>query len=89
MFTPIKQTVGKGLSALAGFALLIVTLPLTFGIMLLAVTGGIVAMLTLRYRMNSAAAKRPGWHSQPDLRDSQSVASQKPPIEGSYTVIDK
>lgn len=89
MFTPIKQIVAKGLSGLAAFAFLLITLPLTLGMMLLVLIGGVLTMATLRHRMNSTGYTGPARRGQPHSETSQSDSPLKPPIEGSYTVIDK
>ena len=76
------------LSAIAGTAIFVFMLPLTLGMMMLMVLFSIVTKATPGSRLHKSPVHV---SRQKKTRPSAPTADapQKPPIEGSYTVIDK
>jgi len=86
MLTKIKGYVFKGLSTIVGVCAFLLLLPLTFGMVLLTIIASVATIFSVRYQAGKSEA---GFNSCVDTTSQQTHEhSQKPPIEGSYTVID-
>ena len=88
MLTKIKHLAARGLNSITAVVVFAVMLPLTLGMLLLMLLVGIATRASLRgqLRKQNTDADR---HSS--VRQSTPAAAnknQKPPIEGSYTVVD-
>ncbi len=88
MLDNIKFYVAKGLSAIAAAAVFIVMLPLAIGAMLMMLFAGMAAVATLRHRVRKAHSS--GVLPENSVRPAKQNddLQQRPPIEGSYTVIN-
>lgn len=89
MIDNIKFYVTKGLSTIAAVAIFIVMLPLAIGAMLMMLFAGMATLATLRHHVRKAGTSG-GLHKNVDHPAQNKYNNlQKPPIEGSYTVIDE
>ena len=89
MLDTIKQLMVRGMSTLAAIMMFVIMLPVTIGLMLIMLVTGAAAVATLRHRLRKAGVNV-GWQNESSGSGSQSAESfEKPPIEGSYTVIQK
>lgn len=85
MLNKIKHYVARGASSLIGTAVFIFMLPLTLSMMLLVLLLGVAAKATLANRLRKSGVDVNNIYSQAQKKAS----GQKPPIEGSYTIVDK
>jgi len=86
VLTKIKHYVARGGTSLVGIAIFILMLPLTVGMMLLMILLSIAAKSTI-----ANSQRKPGIDASTLYSQGSKVVKrrQKPPIEGSYTVIGK
>lgn len=89
MLNKLKNYAGKGVSSLAAAILFVVMLPITFGVMLVMVFAGMITLATVRHRMRKAGVSV-NWPTGSNRQGSEPAQeSQREPIEGSYTVVQK
>ncbi len=89
MSDTIKLFVARGVSSVAAIAMFVVMLPVTIGLMLIMVVAGAATLATVRHRLRKAGVNV-DWQSDNNANAEQTANHMdKPPIEGSYTVIQK
>jgi len=75
MLNRIKQLAARGLTPIAALTMFIIMLPLTLALTMFMVVGGASLLAFMRYRLRKMGI------------DSQQDYAEKPPIEGSCTVV--
>jgi len=85
----IKIFLTKALSSVIAISLFIIMLPLTIGISVLMLFTGLITFATLRYQLRKRVTNTNNNSETQATKSQTKDAVQKPPIEGSYTVIDK
>ena len=85
MLGKIKVYAGRGLSSLAAATMFVVMLPVTFGLMLMMLAAGVVTFITMRHRLRKNGVEI-NWPQKPTV-DTTTEGAEKPPIEGTYTVV--
>ena len=89
MSDTIKLFIARGMSSIAAIAMFVIMLPVTIGLMLIMLVAGAATLATVRHRLRKAGVNV-GWQSANDAKEQQTANNlDKPPIEGSYTVIQK
>ena len=89
MLNKLKNYAGKGVSSVAAAIMFVVMLPITFGVMLVMVFAGMITLATVRHRMRKAGV-RVNWPTEGNRQGSEPAQeSEREPIEGSYTVVQK
>lgn len=76
-------------SRIFAVTLFILALPLTIAAMLIMLVTGTAAMAFLRHRLRTLHRDHSANGGSGDLHYSNDDNNQKPPIEGSYSVVDK
>jgi len=83
----VRQFAVRALSAIFTLGVFILLLPITVGLTLVMLFGGLVTLATLRYQLR----KKPADVAKPNCATERTQKTEKlsrPPIEGSYTVIE-
>ena len=83
----IKRFVARVFSAVFAFGLFIVLLPVTVGLTLVMMLIGLITLTTLRYQVEKKTVNDTDLNSHtPHKQTTENL--RKPPIEGSYTVVE-
>jgi len=85
----IKVFLTRTLSSIFAISLFIIMLPLTIAIAAIMLLTGLVTMATLRYQWRKRIENMNSNTETVTTKPHSNESVQKPPIEGSYTVIDK
>ena len=85
----IKSLMVRILSPIFALAVFILMLPLTAAAVIVMLFTGIVAIAVLRYRLRRTSIDPGGYSNIRTTTKDAQHREQKPPIEGSYSVIDK
>ena len=83
----IKRFVARAFSAVFGLGLFIVLLPVTVGLTLVMMLIGLITLTTLRYQVEKKTVN----DTDPNSHTTHKQTTKnlhKPPIEGSYTVVE-
>ncbi len=89
MLQKIKQYTVRGASSVTALIVFVIMLPLTLAMTLFMLIAGMAAMATIRYRLRKSGINAE-LHGAPEATTHQpSDYTQKAPIEGSYTVVEK
>jgi len=83
----IKRFVARVFSAVFAFGLFIVLLPVTVGLTLVMMLIGLITLTTLRYQVEKKTVNDTDLNSHTTHKQTTENL-RKPPIEGSYTVVE-
>jgi len=83
----VKLFAARVFSAILAIGLFILLLPITIGVTVGVMFVGLVTLATLRYRLGKKSMDAAGLNSH-TTRDQTAENLHKPPIEGSYKVVE-
>ncbi len=89
MLTRIKSYLVKIVSAVFAASVFIITLPLTFAAMIMMLFASMVAVIVVRNRLRKLHIDNIRYPETYAAKETTEYNQQKPPIEGSYAVVDK
>lgn len=89
MLNRIKSVLARIISAAVAVTVFILTIPLTIAAMIMMLFTGAVAMVVMRNRLRKMHIDTAQYSDTVFSTAKPEKARRKPPIEGSYSVVDK